>query len=73
MPPQDPHAVNRRQHEPRVPGAQADEAKPDHPGKPFRTPNKTKTHPAPDVATDGHHSPLEKNSGKVPKDKGSKG
>lgn len=26
----------------------------DHPNKPFRTPNKTKTHPAPDVATDGH-------------------
>jgi hypothetical protein len=25
----------------------------DHPGKPFRTPNKTKTHAAPEVATDG--------------------
>ena len=26
----------------------------DHPNKPFRTPNKTKTHPAPEVGTDGH-------------------
>ena len=25
----------------------------DHPNKPFRTPNKTKTHPAPQVGTDG--------------------
>jgi hypothetical protein len=25
----------------------------DHPNKPFRTPNKTKTHPAPEVGTDG--------------------
>jgi len=60
MPTHDPHAVNGRQHEPRVPGAQAEEAdKKDPPGKPFRTPNKTKTHPAPDVGTDGHHSPPE--------------
>lgn len=52
----DPHAVNPRQHEPRVPGAQADEeAKRDHPRKPFRTPGKNKSHPAPDVATDGQH------------------
>jgi hypothetical protein len=25
----------------------------DHPGKPFRTPSKNKTHPAPEVGTDG--------------------
>ena len=25
----------------------------DPPGKPFRTPNKTKTHAAPDIGTDG--------------------
>ena len=58
-----PEWLNRRlperparaaQHEPRVPGGQADEdAKRDHPGKPFRTPNKTKTHPAPETGTDG--------------------
>lgn len=55
---EDPHSVNDAQHEPRVPGGQADEeTKRDHPRKPFRTPNKTKTHPAPDVATDGHHPP----------------
>ena len=29
----------------------------DPPGKPFRTPNKTKTHPAPEVGTDGHRWP----------------
>ena len=55
----DPHSVNApekgaAQHEPRIPGGQADEdAKRDHPGKPFRTPNKTKTHPAPETGTDG--------------------
>lgn len=32
----------------------------DHPGKPFRTPNKTKTHPAPERATDGEPKPREK-------------
>lgn len=32
--------------------------KSDPPGKPFRTPNKNKTHPAPETATDGH--PVEK-------------
>jgi hypothetical protein len=26
----------------------------DLPGKPFRTPGKNQTHPAPDAATDGH-------------------
>jgi hypothetical protein len=26
----------------------------DPPGKPFRTPGKNKTHPAPETATDGH-------------------
>ena len=31
----------------------------DHPGKPFRTPNKTKTHPAPERATDGEPKPRE--------------
>lgn len=50
------------QHEPRIPGGRPDEPdvrdddqpKVDHPGKPFRTPGKNKTHPAPDIATDGH-------------------
>jgi hypothetical protein len=52
--PPDPHAVNAAQHEPRVPGGKPDEdVKPDPPGKPFRTPNKTKTHPAPETGTDG--------------------
>ncbi len=58
----DPHAVAQPsdageapQHEPRVPGDQTDDAdtRTDHPGKPFRTPNKTKTHAAPERATDG--------------------
>jgi hypothetical protein len=30
---------------------------PDHPNKPFRTPTKTRTHPAPEVGTDGLKSP----------------
>lgn len=54
--PRDPHAVappahpgEAPQHEPRVPG--------DPPGKPFRTPNKTKTHPAPERGTDGEPKP----------------
>lgn len=60
--PRDPHAVAQPskageapQHTPRVPGEQGDdaEARRDHPNKPFRTPNKTKTHPAPERATDG--------------------
>lgn len=49
------------QHEPRVPGGKSEEPdrrddhpKVDPPGKPFRTPGKNKTHPAPEVATDGH-------------------
>jgi hypothetical protein len=55
----DPHSVNApadgaAQHEPRVPGGLPDErVKYDHPGKPFRTPNKNATHPAPDRAADG--------------------
>ncbi len=57
----DPHAVSQSsksgdtpQHDPRVPGALADEKESrDHPNKPFRTPNKNKTHPAPERATDG--------------------
>jgi len=57
----DPHAVTQPtgaddapQHEPRVPGATADEQEGrDHPNKPFRTPNKNKTHPAPERGTDG--------------------
>ncbi len=51
----DPHAVNAKQHEPRLPGGQTDEPelRPDHPGKPFRTPSKNKTHPAPEIGTDG--------------------
>lgn len=62
----DPHAVAQPskngeppQHEPRVPGEKPDEsgAVPDHPNKPFRTPNKTKTHPAPERATDGAPKP----------------
>jgi hypothetical protein len=51
------------QHEPRVPGGQLDEPeirddhpKVDHPNKPFRTPSKNKTHPAPEVGTDGDAS-----------------
>lgn len=64
--PHDPHAVAQPskvgeapQHEPRVPGGKTDEADAlrDHPGKPFRTPNKTKTHPAPERATDGEPKP----------------
>ncbi len=64
--PRDPHAVAQPsktgeapQHEPRVPGAKTDEAdaRRDHPGKPFRTPNKTKTHPAPERGTDGEPKP----------------
>lgn len=62
----DPHAVvqpskagEAPQHEPRVPGDQTDDAAAgtDHPGKPFRTPNKTKTHAAPERATDGNPKP----------------
>jgi hypothetical protein len=57
----DPHAVSQPSkagdappHDPRVPGAHADEQEGrDHPNKPFRTPNKTKTHPAPERGTDG--------------------
>ena len=47
--PVDPHAINSKQHEPRVPGGQADEpaVRQDHPKKPFRTPSKNKTHPRP--------------------------
>jgi hypothetical protein len=49
-----------KQRDPRVPGPNADEAAPvDHPNKPFRTPNKTKTHPAPERATDGEPKPRE--------------
>lgn len=63
----DPHAVAQPsksseapQHDPRLPGAQSDETAPlDHPNKPFRTPNKTKTHPAPERATDGEPKPRE--------------
>ena len=66
MPARDPHAVAQPskpgeapQHMPRVPGDQSDETgkSADHPGKPFRTPNKTKTHPAPERATDGEPKP----------------
>lgn len=62
----DPHAVappahpgEAPQHEPRVPGDQTDTQaeRRDPPGKPFRTPNKTKTHPAPERATDGEPKP----------------
>jgi hypothetical protein len=57
----DPHAVSQAskagdapQHTPRMPGARADEADGrDHPNKPFRTPNKNRSHPAPERATDG--------------------
>jgi len=50
------------QHEPRVPGGRPDEPdmrdddqpNVDLPGKPFRTPGKSKTHPAPGGAADGH-------------------
>jgi hypothetical protein len=55
------------QHEPRVPGGQADEpdARQDHPNKPFRTPNKTKTHPAPDIGTDGEPRPIQARPGQA--------
>ena len=41
----------------------------DHPNKPFRTPNKTKTHPAPEVGTDGQRpSPAQPgNAGEKPR------
>ena len=62
--PHDPHAVAQPskpgeapQHTPRVPGDQSGETRADPPGKPFRTPNKTKTHPAPERATDGEPKP----------------
>lgn len=64
--PRDPLAVahlskpgEAPQHTPRVPGDRRDEPdiRGDHPGKPFRTPNKTKTHPAPERATDGKPRP----------------
>lgn len=62
MPARDPHAVAQPskpgeapQHTPRVPGELDKNA--DLPGKPFRTPNKTKTHPAPERATDGEPRP----------------
>jgi hypothetical protein len=50
------------QHEPRVPGGRPDEPdmrdddqpNVDLPGKPFRTPAKSKTHPAPGAAAGGH-------------------
>jgi hypothetical protein len=46
------------QHEPKSkPEAESEKARQDHPGKPFRTPNKTKTHPAPERATDGEPKP----------------
>ena len=61
MPGTDPNAVIKSahgetpQHEPRTPGGHADEPgiREDHPQKPFRTPSKNKTHPAPEVGTDG--------------------
>lgn len=57
----DPRAVSQAsksgdvpQHTPRAPGARTDEADSrDHPNKPFRTPNKNKSRPAPERATDG--------------------
>jgi hypothetical protein len=59
----DPKLSAETQHEPRVPGGQLDEPdirddhpKVDHPKKPFRTPSKNKTHPAPEVGTDGDAS-----------------
>lgn len=39
-------------HDPRAPGGKTDEAAP--PKKPFRTPNKNMSEPAPHVGTDGH-------------------
>ncbi len=38
----------------------------DHPNKPFRTPNKTKTHPAPEVGTDGHRQKPDEASKNIP-------
>lgn len=45
-------AKSKTPHEPRVPGGKTDEAA--APKKPFRTPSKNMTEPAPDVGTDGH-------------------
>ena len=45
-------------HDPK-PESEKPKQNPDHPGKPFRTPNKTKTHPAPERATDGEPKPRE--------------
>jgi hypothetical protein len=53
--PRDPHPprASAPRHEPRAAGRPADEpVKRDPPGKPFRTPAKNKTHPAPETATD---------------------
>ena len=51
------------QHEPRVPGGKLDEPgmRQDHPKKPFRTPSKYKTHPAPEAGTDGDPDARRKN------------
>jgi len=57
MTPQDREASERMDEEAPKPPAPAR----DHPNKPFRTPNKTKTHPAPEIGTDGQRpSPSQK-------------
>ena len=69
MPTPDPNAASQSvrgevpQHEPRVPGGQIDEPgnRPDHPKKPFRTPSKNKSHPAPESGTDGDPGMRRKN------------
>jgi hypothetical protein len=54
--PQDRDAKERMDEEaPRPPSPPRD-----HPNKPFRTPNKTKTHPAPEVGTDGRRPSQDK-------------
>jgi hypothetical protein len=67
--PTDPNATTQSaggetpQHEPRVPGGRSDEPghRADHPKKPFRTPSKNKSHPAPDAGTDGDPDARRKN------------
>ena len=62
--PTNPRLPANTQHEPRVPGGKLDEKeRSDPPGKPFRTPNKTKTHPAPHHGTDGEARPADKPKG----------
>ncbi|MDP3736608.1 MAG: hypothetical protein Q8R02_04415 [Hyphomonadaceae bacterium] len=53
-------------HEPRAPGDKTDETAP--PKKPFRTPGKNMTEPAPHVGTDGHSHEPEPKPGDPPRE-----